>query len=192
MVKRAALRDHIEAAILAAAADVLATRGTASMAEIAEAAGVGRATLYRYFPNREALLTGLTTAAGDELLIRIADAELDTVPVPTAIARLTRGFLTAGSKYAALLQPGIRLPDKDADLKQRLDRPVRELITRGVTDGALRTDLAVDALFEMFTGLLEKGLLMVLRGESGIEQASSAVVTVFLDGATDPAARGTE
>ncbi|WP_280402547.1 TetR family transcriptional regulator [Nocardia carnea] len=183
MTERPALRDHIEAAILTAAADVLAVRGTASMAEIAAAAGIGRATLYRYFPNREALLSGLTAAAARDLIARITDADLDSVPVPTALARLTRGFLTAGSKYAALLQPETQLPEKDADLKQRLGDPVRGVLARGAGSGALRTDLSVDTLFEMFTGLLEKALLMVLRGESGVEQASAAVLAIFLDGA---------
>ncbi|MGI5222710.1 TetR/AcrR family transcriptional regulator [Nocardia sp. CA-290969] len=183
MAERPALRDHIEAAILTAAADVLAVRGTASMAEIAAAAGIGRATLYRYFPNREALLSGLTEAAARDLISRITDAELDSVPVPTALARLTRGFLTAGSKYGALLQPETQLPEKDADLKQRLSEPVRDVLARGAGSGELRTDLSVDTLFEMFTGLLEKGLLMVLRGDSGAEQASAAVLAVFLDGA---------
>lgn len=192
MTERPALRDHIEAAILTAAADVLAVRGTASMADIAAAAGIGRATLYRYFPNREALLSGLTEAAAADLISRITDADLDSVPVPTALARLTRGFLTAGSKYGALLQPETQLPEKDADLKQRLGEPVREVLARGADSGVLRADLSVDTLFEMFTGLLEKALLMVLRGDTGVEQASAALLAVFIDGARasgNPSAR---
>ncbi|WP_280420481.1 TetR family transcriptional regulator [Nocardia carnea] len=192
MADRPALRDHIEAAILTAAADVLAVRGTASMADIAAAAGIGRATLYRYFPNREALLSGLTEAAARDLISRIADAELDSVPVPTALARLTRGFLTAGSKYGALLQPETHLPEKDSELKQQLSRPVRDLIARGADSGDLRTDLTVDTLFEMFTGLLEKGLLLVLRGDTGAEQASASVLAIFLDGARTAAHRAPE
>ena len=97
------LRDRIAAGILDTAAAVLAGRGeSASMAEIADAAGVSRATLYRYFPSRDALLRGLAEAASAELRERIADAELETIPVPEAIARLTRGFVFAGSKYVAL------------------------------------------------------------------------------------------
>ncbi|WP_024802476.1 TetR/AcrR family transcriptional regulator [Nocardia sp. BMG51109] len=184
MVKRAGSRDHVEAGIVAAAADVLAARGpAASMADIAEAAGVGRATLYRYFPNREALLEGLTVAALGDLLAKIADAELESAPVPTALARLTRGFLTAGSKYAALLQPGSVLPDKDEQLQRRLGEPIVALFARGVADGTLRADLSTGMLFELFTGLLEKALHTVVRGEAGVEQASAAVLTVFLDGA---------
>ncbi|MCX4097385.1 TetR family transcriptional regulator [Nocardia sp. alder85J] len=178
-----ALRDHIEAAILDAAATVLADRGPAvSMAEIAAAAGVARATLYRYFPNREALLEGLLAAASSDLLARIDDAELDTVAVPEALARLTRGFLTAGGKYAALMQPGGKT-DKDAELDAQLSEPVRRLLARGVDEGALRSDLPVDLLFDMYTGLLEKALYAILRRTTGLEQAGAAVLTIFLDGA---------
>jgi AcrR family transcriptional regulator len=45
-----------EAAIAEAAMRVLAQQPQASMAEIAEASGLGRATLYRHFRNRSELV----------------------------------------------------------------------------------------------------------------------------------------
>jgi AcrR family transcriptional regulator len=50
MTRNSALRDHIAAGIIEVAAGVLAEREGASMAELAQAAGVSRATLYRYSP----------------------------------------------------------------------------------------------------------------------------------------------
>jgi len=112
MAETPTLRDRIAAGILDTAAAVLAGRGeSASMAEIADAAGVSRATLYRYFPTRDTLLNALAEAASAELRDRIADAELDTIPVPEAIARLTRGFVLTGSKYVALAHSGHKPPD---------------------------------------------------------------------------------
>ena len=52
---RSALQQRVATVILDAAAHVFAAGGESSMNEIAETAGVGRATLYRYFPNRQAL-----------------------------------------------------------------------------------------------------------------------------------------
>jgi hypothetical protein len=40
----------------------------------------------------------------------------------------------------------------------------------------------VPVLFDLFTGLLERALDLVVREELGVEQASSAMVTLFLDG----------
>ncbi|MGY4541867.1 AcrR family transcriptional regulator [Arthrobacter sp. UYNi723] len=52
-------RDAVRAAILDATASLVADRGLApvTMSQIAQAAGIGRATLYKYFPDVEAILT---------------------------------------------------------------------------------------------------------------------------------------
>lgn len=58
---RAAQKDRTRHRILDTLAEQMAhgTFDSLSMEHIAEAAGIGPATLYRYFPNREALLDGL-------------------------------------------------------------------------------------------------------------------------------------
>src|SRR5690348_16275029 len=100
MTKGEALRDRTAAAIVDSAAALMAERGGAvNMNEIAGAAGVSRATLYRYFPSREALLSTMATTSVEELAARIADADLRGIPVEPAIARLVRGFIAVGSKY---------------------------------------------------------------------------------------------
>ena len=59
-LKTAPRFDRTAAAILDAAAHVFSEQGTAAnLADVAAAAGVSRATLYRYYPNREALLKAL-------------------------------------------------------------------------------------------------------------------------------------
>jgi TetR/AcrR family transcriptional regulator, mexCD-oprJ operon repressor len=176
------LRDRIAAGILDTAAAVLAGRGeSASMAEIADASGVSRATLYRYFPSRDALLRGLAEAASAELRERIADAELDVIPVPEAIARLARGFVLAGSKYVALTHSGHKPPDS-GQTQQDLAEPVFRLFTRGIADGTLRSDLPPEVLVQLFSGLLEAAIRASGPGGIGAEKASAAVISVFLDG----------
>ncbi len=49
------MREANRREIISAAASVLAAEQGASMAEVAAAAGIARATLYRYFPTRETL-----------------------------------------------------------------------------------------------------------------------------------------
>src|ERR1700733_10145427 len=84
MTRSAAIQDRVAGAILDAAAGLLAQGGEPpSMNEVAAAAGVARATLYRYFPTRAQLL--------------------DAVPVTEGIARVARVVAAGGSKYAALV-----------------------------------------------------------------------------------------
>ena len=179
-VMKAALRDHTERMIIETAAQALDERGDASMADIADAAGVGRATLYRYFPSRDLLLQAIGDTALDELTGRLADARVDTIPVTEAIARLTRAFISAGSKYVALMRTGHK-PVDPAEVDRRIGTPLRELFDRGIATGELRGDVPSDVLLTLFGGLLEAAIKT--QPGYGVEQASAAVLAVFLTGA---------
>ncbi|BCB74524.1 TetR/AcrR family transcriptional regulator [Phytohabitans flavus] len=190
MTRSPVLRDHIAAGMLDVAAALLAERGEqASMTDIAEAAGVSRATLYRYFPNRQALLRALTEVAFADLSSRIADAKVDTVPIDEAIARLTRAMLAATSKYRALTLFE-KSPSDLAEADQVLIEPIRTLFRRGDAEQAFRADLPIETLVEIYIGLLEATVRRVLRGRFGVEEASAAMTGVFLRGARRPASAG--
>jgi len=174
------LRDHAAAAILDTAAHVLAERReAASLAEIAEAAGVARSTLYRYFPSRDALLAALAETAGREIAARVGAAELDAVPMPDALARVTRGFLATGSKYIALAA----LWPKPADAGDEISGPLLGLFRRGIAEGTLRSDIPAEMLLAVYADLIEGAIKRMARDNAGVEGASSAVLRIFLDGA---------
>ena len=167
--------------ILDAAARVLGRRPDAAMADVADEAGVGRATLYRHFPTRDSLLRGVADAGTTELADAFAAANLDELPVDRAIARLTSVFLRTGAKYAALIS---RVDEhRDPAAKWRVIQPVRDVIARGVRDGVLRSDLSGDTLFEMFIALVERALWLTIADEITPEAAAEAVADLFLDGA---------
>ena len=137
------LRDHVAVLILERAAALLAQNGpaAASMADIAQAAGVGRATLYRHFPTRDALLEALAAAAVEDLGDRLAEAGLDAVPVREAVARVCRAFVTTGGKYLALMRTGHK-PTDPAAVDRHIAAPLRALFQRGADEGELRSDIA--------------------------------------------------
>lgn len=183
MSKGEALRDRIGAAIVDSAATIIAERGdAASMDDIAAVAGVSRATLYRYFPNREALLHAMAMTSVEQLAARIDEADLRGIPVEQAIARLVRGFVAIGSKYVALSSGGFKRTADHPNVDALLTEPLRELFRRGIADGSLRADLDCDLLIELFSGLIKAALEITSSERAGVEEASAAVTALFLNG----------
>lgn len=181
MAKSPALQDQTANVILDHAARVLAEqRDAASLADIAQAAGVARSTLYRYFPNREALLNALSQRAMQELHGRIKEAELDILPVPEALARLTRGFIATGAKYVALAYLTPKPTDTTTD---QVNDPVLDLLQRGINDGSLRNDLPATALLDIYGDVLQGAITRTAQHQQGVEPTSAAILTIFLNGA---------
>jgi AcrR family transcriptional regulator len=181
VTKADGMTERTRAVILEAAARVLGRRSDAAMADIADEAGVGRATLYRHFPTREALLQGAREAGIAELTEGIQAANLGELTVERAIARLVSVFMRTGAKYATFIAQDD--DHQDSVDKQRVIGPVRDVIDRGVRDGVLRADPPTDVLFEMFSALLERSLWLTVAGTTTPEAATDAVVDLFLDGA---------
>ena len=72
--------------ILDAAQRVMTTSGTWSLAQIAKAAGVAEATLYRHFPNRDALARALYAQAWNEEIAPLIGTLMDAgAPRPTLV-----------------------------------------------------------------------------------------------------------
>ena len=119
------LRERVAAAILEAAADALATHGEqASIADVAAAAGVARATVYRYFPNRQALLDALAGLAVRDAEARLREARLDDVAAPEALERAVRALVGVGNHLVVLERERVR-PDAgqfDAAARNARDR----------------------------------------------------------------------
>jgi AcrR family transcriptional regulator len=173
--------DRTAAAILDAAAHVFAEKGTAAnLADVAAAAGVSRATLYRYYPNREALLKALAAHALTELANRLNDAALERATVEEAIERLARALVAVGDRYAVLA--GEQCSPDRADAERLVGAPMRAVFERGIASGLLRQDLPADVLLELFAGTIMAAIKLTQRHQLGAEEASAAAATMFLDG----------
>jgi AcrR family transcriptional regulator len=174
--------DRTAAAILDAAAHALSEHGdSANMADVAAAAGVSRATLYRYYPDREALLRALASHALAAAAARLADAGLERAPVEEAIERIVRALTAVGDRYAVVVRQQVE--SDPAEIERLVTAPIRAVFDRGIHSGLFRQDLPTEVLLALFGGALTAALNLTERGLLGLEEASAAAASVFLDGA---------
>ncbi|WP_141013989.1 TetR/AcrR family transcriptional regulator [Nocardioides sambongensis] len=89
-------------AILDAAAGTLAETGDLAFTAIAQRAGLTRATVYRHFPDRRALLAALAQKLADDLLTPLL-AEIADLPLTAAWEHLARTAVSAGAEHAPLV-----------------------------------------------------------------------------------------
>ena len=116
--------------------------------EIARRAGVGNATVYRNFPDRDALVREVVCSVMD----RTAEAaELALAETGDAFAALERFVHTAADERISALCPMVSStfdkhhPDLEA-ARERLERIVAELMDRAQRTGRLRADVSVGDL----------------------------------------------
>lgn len=174
------LYARVSAAILEAAAAVLAERGEqASMADVAVAAGMARATVYRYFPNREALLEALGRLAIENAGERLEAGRLQEVAVPEAFERAVRALVGVGDSFVVVSRENGR-PDA-AEFERQVAGPLRALVERGQSLGEIRDDLPASWLMESLIGIVVSGLQT--RPSLGAEDTVAGITSLFLDGA---------
>src|SRR4051812_18380036 len=101
-IKRRADAERNLGRIIEAATALLAVNPGASMAEIAEASGLVRATLYRHFPTRDDLLQEMYSAALQDALKAILSVDPDRGKVTEALARVVNALLVVGDRYRIL------------------------------------------------------------------------------------------
>ena len=142
---RRAVRD----AVIDTTAGLVAEHGLRSvtMSEIAERAGIGRATLYKYFSDVEAILVvwhERQVADHLEHLSALRDRGEDVIERIAAVLEAYALILHEhhGSELAALLHRGEHV----AHAQQHLSGFVRGLLDEGVGTGDIRTDVPSDEL----------------------------------------------
>ena len=158
---------------------MLAAEGEqASMLDVAAAAGVGRATLYRYFPSRQALLDELADVALEQAGERLAAAGLERLAAAEAISRAVRALVAVGDYFVVLERERVR-PDP-ARLEGQIGAPLRAVLERGQASGEIRDDVPASWLTEALLGLVVSILLAPRL--LAVEDTISAITSLFLDG----------
>jgi TetR/AcrR family transcriptional regulator, mexCD-oprJ operon repressor len=178
---RRADAEQNTARILDAAAACLSRSTTASVSQIAQAAGVGRVTVYGHFPSREALIEATLAR-----LLKQGDAVLGGLDLTgdprealrTLIESSWRLIADAGAVLEAAqsaLPPG-RIRELHADPAHR----VEELIRRGQAEGAFRADLPPSWLASVLYQVLKGAAADIAGGRLDPSDASHFIVATVL------------
>ncbi|WP_067438902.1 TetR/AcrR family transcriptional regulator [Nocardioides jensenii] len=182
---RADARRNI-AAILDAATECLARDPDATINQVAQAAGVGRVTLYGHFDSRATLVAAVAERAMAEADSVLKDIDLGGDPV-AALQRLIGATWAVTHRYGALVVaaeralPSEQVDQAHADLRARAER----LLKRGQRSGAFRKDLPVSWLVTVLHSVTHAAVTAVHAGELEAEDGPRMICAAML-GVTTP------
>ena len=178
--KRRADAERNLTRIIESATALLAVNPRASMAEIAEASGLVRATLYRHFPTREELLRAIYSTALEDALSAILAVEPERGKATDAIGRVVDALLVVGDRYQ-ILQAERRDYPELREQEESVGAPMIALVERGQRDGELRDDLPLRWLVAALASLVTEALRAVARGDIDRDQAGALATRTFLE-----------
>jgi len=175
-VRRADARRNVER-ILDAAVEELARDPEASMAAVAQRAGLVRATVYVHFPTREELIRAVTERAigeASELIRRAAPGEGEP---REALARVLSAAWRALGRYHALVAINSRLaPARLRALHEPVLGQVRPILERGQAAGAFNPGVPVDWLLTVVLELVHTASRELSAGRLPEEVAEQALL----------------
>lgn len=170
--------------VLHAAAALLSRKATATMDEVARAAGIGRATLHRHFAGRDALVRALEELGLQEMEAALDRAGLEDGPEDEVVRRLI-----AEVEHVAPLLSFLVTENQLFEGEQQhegwahADARVSALFRRGQESGVFRIDLTPAWLTEAFYGLVGSGAWAVQDGRVAAKDFQYMIAELLLGGA---------
>ncbi|MGW6689669.1 TetR/AcrR family transcriptional regulator [Streptomyces sp. NPDC054961] len=170
--------------VLRAAAALLSRKSTATMDEVAKAAGIGRATLHRHFAGRDALVRALEELGIREFEVAFDHARLEEGTAIDALKRLV-AEAEPNAELLAFLVTENQLFEGDQVNEgwARLDARVSALFKRGQQQGDIRIDLSPAWLTEALYGLIGTCAWAVMDGRVAAKDFQYMIIELLLGGA---------
>lgn len=173
--KRADARRNYDKVIAAARATFTERGASTSLEEIARRAGVGIGTLYRNFPNRQALLEAVYLEELEDLS-RVA-AELQELPPWDALVGWLRRFVGYMATKKALAQELLDYVEPDAPFftscRAAMYAAGAPLLERAQQAGVVREDVTLPEVIQLVGGIAKI---------QGAEEQIERILSVALDG----------
>lgn len=170
--------------VLRSAAALLTRKSSATMDEVAKAAGISRATLHRHFAGRDALVRALESLGIAECEAALDAARTEEGPAADAVRRLVRAVEPSAALLAFLYSENQLFEGEEQNEGwTRIDAGLTELFRRGQEGGEFRIDLTPAWLTEALYGLLASGAWAVAEGRVARNDFTHMIVELLLGGA---------
>ncbi|WP_174188397.1 TetR/AcrR family transcriptional regulator [Nocardia barduliensis] len=172
-------RQAVRDALLDTTAELVAEHGLASvtMTQIAEATGIGRATLYKYFPDVDSILMAWHERRINghlEQLAAIVESDADTARRLEKV--LSTYALIDYSHHGGEWAPTLHQSGHAVHAQHRLHELVRQLLAEGAAVGTVRADVPPEELARYCLAALSAA--SSLRSKAAVRR----LVVVTLDG----------
>lgn len=176
--------DGTDDRIVDAATRVLGANLDASMREVAAASGVGRATVYRHFANRDELVRAIRLRALRDCREALAPAVFAHDSVRDALGAVLATLVPVLDRYRVLLDaaPPDRSDPEQRELTDAIERPLRELILRGQATGELDPQFPPEFAIAALIGALRAAREAVAGGRMPADTAHTLALRSLLDG----------
>lgn len=173
--------------VLRSAAALLTRKSTATMDEVARAAGISRATLHRQFAGRDALVRALEALGIAECVAALEAARPDEGPAADAVRRLV-AEVEPHAPLLAFLYTENQLFEGEEQNRDwaAIDERIAALFRRGQASGEFRIDLTPAWLTEALYGLLASGAWAVAEGRVAPKDFTHMIVELLLGGVRRP------
>ncbi|MCX5225085.1 helix-turn-helix domain-containing protein [Streptomyces sp. NPDC006553] len=170
--------------VLHAAAALLSRKATATMDEVARAAGIGRATLHRHFAGRDALVRALEELGLQEMEAALDRAGLEDGPEDEVVRRLIAEVERVAPLLSFLVTENQLFEgEQQHEGWAHADARVSALFRRGQERGVFRIDLTPAWLTEAFYGLVGSGAWAVQDGRVAAKDFQYMIAELLLGGA---------
>jgi AcrR family transcriptional regulator len=181
-------------AIIDAVLDLFAEGHSAdaiSIEAVAARAGVGKATIYRRWPNKEALIVdAVTSIKGPVPLVRGESVRDDLVAL---LSRMGHHQDSRAVKVISCLLPEVQRSTSLHGCYQDVIEPrrqvMREVLQRGVQTGELRADLDVELALSLLSAPVLVQSLLQWNPAVDSQELAARVVDAVLGGIAGPNAR---
>lgn len=174
-------------AIVEAAFQVFSRQPTATLADVAAHAGVGRATLHRHFTSRTDLMVALTHVALQELDAAVEAATADATSHGDGLRKALEAIIPLADRQGFLAQEPV---EQDPEIAEALQaRKVQTLaeIDAAKAEGVFALDVPTVWIAEAYETLIYAAWAIVRSGEATPRQAADLAWRTLTHGLKDTA-----